>query len=862
MSARLEVELGGVRLAGSRVERLQVVDSVTTPAACELVFFRDAGAMGELDALAAALFGGSSSGASSSDGGSSASGGSASGGSADGGSAGGSGPSGFGVRAEELLDAPVRVTITDPAGTHEIFRGELVSVREEHLANAASRFVVSAKSLSHRWDRHRDTKYYPNSTLADVVRALGAKLGGSAPAGGAQLNYVQYDESAWSFLARLADEHGLLMLSAEDGIELRGGFKDTSHPLSWGVDLLSLTSHAQPVNAGMKGALYQSSEKRDHRFHGVRKSPETLGGAASLLAAVERGSTKAIGGGDPGVLAFTSRTPTLADARAALQRESARALGSGVWVEGRSTRAALNAGERIEVGEGQTWRLPTTGAFGLVEVTHRWDGQQYENAFRATPFAAYRAREAPSPSPIPGVVTAMVVANDDSSGMGRVRVRYPWMDGGERSGWVRTASMYAGNSRGVGFLPEVGDEVAVGFEQGDAERPLVLGSLWNGGDKAGHAPGTKQIQTMAGNTIRLADANGAETVELYSAGGAARLALANGGTPTVTVVVKGDMVIEAANEIVLKADRLVQNVRGDATKQISGALTHTVRGAAVVDAQTVDVQAATAGATIQSTAGNLTLQAGGTLTTNGVAAQIQAPGHVPQRVSPQRAKPPASAQQGRAVPKPAPPRTSGDARTPGGPGKHAAAPTAKNTPCMAALVAAAPERLRANAQTSIPLLLDEAKAAGYSRDQAAYLLATAQHESGFGRTMTELRPHKNYEGREDLGNIHKGDGLKYEGRGFVQITGRTNYTDWGRRLGLDLVGHPELATVPETAAKIAVQGMKKGTFTGAKISRYINDQKTDFVNARRVINGTDKADLIAGYAEKYKTALGSCDDWK
>ena len=825
MSARLEVELGEVRLAGSRVERLEVVEAVGAPASCEVTFYRDAGSLGELDALVSALTGAAP---------------------------------GFGVKLEELLDAPVRVTITDGTGAHEVFRGELVGAREEHLAHAASRFVVSARSLSHRWDRHRDTRYYPNHTLADVARQLGAKLEG--PAGGAQLNYVQYDESAWSFLARLADEQGLLMLSTEDGIELRGAFRDTSHALSWGVNLLSLTSHAQPVNAGMKGALYQASEKRDHCFHGIRKSPETLGGAAALVAAVERGSAKAAGGGDPGVLAFTPRTPTLADAKTALQRESSRALGNAVWVEGSSTNPALRAGERVEVGEGEHWRLPTTGAFGLVQVAHVWDGQQYSNAFRATPFAVYRAPEAPAASPLPGVVTALVMANADPAGMGRVRVRYPWMGAEERTGWVRVASTYAGNGRGIGFLPEVGDEVVVGFEQGDTERPLVLGSLWNGGDKAGHAPGTKQIQTRAGNTIRMEDAGGAEAVELYSGGGAARMRLANGGTPTVTVVVKGDMVIEAANEVVIKAGSLVQNVRGDATRQISGALTQNVRGGALVDAQTVDVQAATAGATLQSTA-NLTLQAGGTLTANGATAQVQPPAHVPQRVAPQRPKPPASAQQGRPTPAPAPPRSSGDARTPGGPGAQAARP-ARQSPCVEAVIAAAPPGLREQARTSVPLLLKEAQANGYSRDQTAYLLATAQHESKLGLHMTELRPHANYEGRADLGNTQKGDGLRYEGRGYVQITGRNHYRTWGKRFGQDFLGHPELATVPATAAKIAAEGMIKGSFTGAKLSWYINDKKTDFINARRVINSNDQDKLIAGYAEKYKKALSGCDEFK
>jgi uncharacterized protein involved in type VI secretion and phage assembly len=675
MSVALRVEVGPHVLQGSRVERLEVRESVGSPTACDLVFFRDAGALGELDALVSAATGGS--------GGSNGAGEGSAGGASANGASGGGGPSGFGLKLEELLDAPVRAVITDGVTEHEIFRGELVSAREEHLAHAASRFVVEGRSLSHRWDRHRDTRYYPNHTLADVARQLGAKIEGDAPSGGAPLNYVQYDESAWSFLARLADEQGLLLLSSEDGVEMRGGFKETSHPLSWGVDLLSLTSHAQPVNAGMKGALYQASEKRDHRFHGIRKAPEPLGGAATLVAAVERTSPKAAGGGDPGVLAFTSRTPTLADHRAALQRESARTLGNAVWVEGGSTNPALHAGEKVEVGEGEHWRLPTTGAFGLVEVVHRWDGQQYANAFRATPYAAYRPAEAPAPSRIPGVVTAIVVANDDPERMSRVRVRYPWMDAPERSGWVRTASVYAGNGRGVGFLPEVGDEVVVGFEQGDTERPLVLGSLWNGGDKAGHAPGTKQIQTRAGNTIKLEEAGGAEAVEIYSAGGKCRVRLSSGegGAPKLTIVSQGDLHLEAAGELRIDCQTYVETVAKDAVRTIGGNDHTTVTKNYVLAAEgTVGIKAK--GNAAVHAGGNLETVAAGTLIQKGAVVQTQPGGANAQPARP--AAPPArpSAQQARPKPAAAPPRTSGDARTPGGPVRRApqqAAPKRKRT---------------------------------------------------------------------------------------------------------------------------------------------------------------------------------------
>ena len=94
------------------------------------------------------------------------------------------------------------------------------------------------------------------------------------------------------------------------------------------------------------------------------------------------------------------------------------------------------------------------------------------------------------------------------------------------------------------------------------------------------------------------------------------------------------------------------------------------------------------------------------------------------------------------------------------------------------------------------------------------------------------------------------------GRGLIHITGRRNYADWSQRLGVDLISHPELAEQLDHAARILVEGMVKGTFTGKKLQDHINSHQRDFVGARRIVNGTDKAALIAGYAEKFAVALG------
>ena len=153
------------------------------------------------------------------------------------------------------------------------------------------------------------------------------------------------------------------------------------------------------------------------------------------------------------------------------------------------------------------------------------------------------------------------------------------------------------------------------------------------------------------------------------------------------------------------------------------------------------------------------------------------------------------------------------------------------------------------------LLINEAKKQGASNSQIAYILGTAKHESDNFNTMTEYASGVAYEGRQDLGNTQVGDGTRYKGAGYVQITGRNNFDKYSKLTGLDLIGNPNLAKDPKTSAFITVNGILTGSFTGAKLSNYVNDNKTDFINARRTVNGTDKAQLIANYATDYLKKL-------
>ena len=147
----------------------------------------------------------------------------------------------------------------------------------------------------------------------------------------------------------------------------------------------------------------------------------------------------------------------------------------------------------------------------------------------------------------------------------------------------------------------------------------------------------------------------------------------------------------------------------------------------------------------------------------------------------------------------------------------------------------------------------------------SYMLATAWHETAF-----TMKPIKEYGGdkylsKYDTGRLARilgntpeadGDGQKYAGRGHVMITGLRNYRLFSLMLDKDLVNYPDLALDPKTSADILTIGSLKGSFTSKKLSDYISyGYRQEFIDARRVINGTDKAGVIATYAENFLQCL-------
>jgi len=117
----------------------------------------------------------------------------------------------------------------------------------------------------------------------------------------------------------------------------------------------------------------------------------------------------------------------------------------------------------------------------------------------------------------------------------------------------------------------------------------------------------------------------------------------------------------------------------------------------------------------------------------------------------------------------------------------------------------APDAYKLTCNIYAPILTAEMLNAGINTKlRICHFLAQILHESGSLQYVREIASGKAYEGRKDLGNTQPGDGVKFKGRGLIQITGRSNYIALGKALGLDLISHPELLETPLNAVKSAI----------------------------------------------------------
>ncbi|WP_429925039.1 glycoside hydrolase family 19 protein [Agrobacterium vitis] len=152
-----------------------------------------------------------------------------------------------------------------------------------------------------------------------------------------------------------------------------------------------------------------------------------------------------------------------------------------------------------------------------------------------------------------------------------------------------------------------------------------------------------------------------------------------------------------------------------------------------------------------------------------------------------------------------------------------------------------------------------------------YMLATAFHETA--QTMRPVRETRAATDKQAIAILDRSwakgtmpwvksaywrigaDGKSWLGRGYVQLTHKSNYNTLGNAIGVDLVANPVLAMREDIALKVMFIGMSEGLFTGVKLADFFHGTKTDWVNARRIINSTESASVVAGYCKAFHAAL-------
>lgn len=426
---------------------------------------------------------------------------------------------------EDSIGKEIKIEGVEGGGeSRAIFSGIILEGEIEYEISSSYRCRLKAVSLSYKMDLTPRFSYFPTHEVSSIVNELVGHNSLQAdlqdvPSDSQQTWHTQWGETDWSFVKRLAAEHECWVRPDHDGIQVVYGFDATTeHTVPWRQEggLIQFSVRGRMQQKKMDGAQYDPATMDSQAHTNVHSEPEFYPDTAvDMINAVKTESGNQL---PNGYLFDRSRARTQALYNTKLERESRRSIGTAITCRGRSRSIRLVAGDTINV----SGALDGAGKYALTKVVHKWSRRGYVNEFEGTPYKHWSG-------PIPqtrrwfGTAPARVVENADPDNAGRVAIQFYWMPGDKKTHWVRRLSPYAGADRGIFFTPEVGDEVIVGFEDGDVERPVILGSTWNGvhtapvqdfwGGEYGDDD-VKRIVTKSGHRIALSDKEGKESISM------------------------------------------------------------------------------------------------------------------------------------------------------------------------------------------------------------------------------------------------------------------------------------------------------------------------------------------------------------
>ena len=421
-------------------------------------------------------------------------------------------------------------SIVVKAANTPIFVGVVTNVQLHREGSDFGCIIVSGYSATYRMETAHSCFSWNDRTIGDVVKKLceQAKVQLELnPAFKETKDFIcQYEESDFDFIRRLAHQYQEWMYF--DGTKLIFGKpRKLADPirLEYGTTLSSLDIGLQTLARSEQVFSYHSGADREMQ----RMTPDLAYGHDKLAGEAFRASLGMFS--KPARQHALPRISNETELVNYMGRKQAAETAETHYITAESQVPTLRVGSVISLYSSFLERVgnlseESLGNFIIIEITHEVSqGSYYKNRFKAIP-ATIKALPSPKVRmPLAETQMATVLSNADPQGKGRVRVRMNWQTDGMQTGWVRVMTPDGGSSsdvksnRGFVFIPEVGDQVLLGFRHGDPARPYVMGSLFNGttGGGGGQGNNCKSLTTRSGSSLKLDDSAG--SVTLHDKGG-------------------------------------------------------------------------------------------------------------------------------------------------------------------------------------------------------------------------------------------------------------------------------------------------------------------------------------------------------
>jgi len=409
-------------------------------------------------------------------------------------------------------------SIVVKAANTPIFVGVVTNVQLHREGSDFGCIIVSGYSATYRMETAHSCFSWNDRTIGDVVKKLceQAKVQLELnPAFKETKDFIcQYEESDFDFIRRLAHQYQEWMYF--DGTKLIFGKpRKLADPirLEYGTTLSSLDIGLQTLARSEQVFSYHSGADREMQ----RMTPDLAYGHDKLAGEAFRASLGMFS--KPARQHALPRISNETELVNYMGRKQAAETAETHYITAESQVPTLRVGSVVSLYSSFLERVgnlseESLGDFIIIEITHEVSqGSYYKNRFKAIP-ATIKAMPSPKVRmPLSETQMATVLSNADPEGKGRVRVRMNWQTDGMQTSWVRVMTPDGGSSsdvksnRGFVFIPEVGDQVLLGFRHGDPARPYVMGSLFNGTTGRGGLEGNhmKSLTTRSGHTIKLND---------------------------------------------------------------------------------------------------------------------------------------------------------------------------------------------------------------------------------------------------------------------------------------------------------------------------------------------------------------------